>query len=318
MTKVENELDEYGKKVLAPLRLVPPMDLNEITAKKAKFLLQGENLRQDLLIKLDQRSKQGGHKPGALREKLSISIFKALVITLLVLVFIAGSSFTVYASQSSLPGEPLYTVKSLSEDVRLSFTFSKQAKLNLTLDYTTRRIGEIRSLVSAGKSVPEQSSDRYQMELEDALQLAAQMNDQQLVPALNEIKISAEDQGMSVDELISGLPEHASPAIVHLQQRIREQVQLSTIGEKDPQVFRSEIRGREHNRHGPKQSPTSELPGGLPIIATVYPMPSEADYGGGDGMEQTTQAPDHSNQGKGQSQSTPGNGNHSPGPTQTP
>jgi hypothetical protein len=82
-------------------------------------------------------------------------VMKALVGTLIALVILIGSSLTVYASQGSLPGESLYLIKSWSEDVRLSFATSPQTKLNLTLDFTDRRMDEINSLVESGKTFPE-------------------------------------------------------------------------------------------------------------------------------------------------------------------
>jgi len=317
MTNADNELDEYGKKVLEPLRPTPNIDPKVQADEKVRFLLQAEKLQKNLVPRLAE-TRQASCITSTLGDKLSLPVYKVLVVVILLLIFIGGSTFTVYAAQSSLPGEPLYTIKSLSEDIHLSMTFSTKAKLNLTLDYTNRRMSEIRNLVSRGKSLPDQTSVRYQHELEDALQLAAQMDDTQMQVALNEIKYLAENQGISMEELIANLPEQASPAIIRIQERLQEQVQLSAIGENNPQEFRLEIRERAHSRQGPKKSATSDLPGILPTLATIAVTPSPQDDSNGNEMHKSTQAAGHSNADNGQGQSTPGNGNHGPNPTHTP
>jgi hypothetical protein len=305
MIRPDGELDEYGKQVLASLRSIPPIDPQVAAAEKSKYLLQGENLRQDLIPGSGENyTQRDHHRLNALRGKQPSPLFIALGATILVLVFLIGSSFTVYAAQSSLPGQPLYTIKSWSEDIRLSMTFSTKAKLNLTLDYTNRRVDEISRLVASGKAIKDQTSERFQSELDSALQLAVQLNDPQMQNALGQIKGRAESQGMTIEELITKLPPQAEPAIIHLQERLDEQIKLITIGEKDPKSFRTEIHERLHPRKGPKDLPTSDESQSAPADSSSTPMPEEEDNG-------------HSGQGNGHGQSTPGNGNHGPKPTDT-
>jgi hypothetical protein len=313
MTRAEREWDEYGKRALAPLQSVPPPDPKLVAEEKAKFLMQGENLRKALIPNLAAiESRRTNRQPGTIRGIFSTSIHKILVVAILVLVLVTASSFTVYAAQGSLPGETLYPIKSASEDVWLSLTFSTEAKLNLTLEYTNRRMNEIRSLVSKGKPLPDQTSDRYQQELDSALQLAAQLNNQQMQSALGEIKANAEGQGMTVEQLIAKLPVQASPAIIHLQQRLQEQVQLSTFGEEDPQQFRLQIQQREHLRQGPKHSSTEEQSEMMPAQVTASPEPIQQENGNGGEMNQATEVPGKGNQGNKQGQPPSGNGNHGP------
>jgi hypothetical protein len=311
MTRAEREMDEYGKRLLAPLQSAPPPDPKLVAEEKAKFLLQSENIRKNLIPNLAALESQNINRhAGTIRGIFSTSLLKTLVVAILVLVLLTASSFTVYAAQSSLPGEALYTIKSVSEDVRLSLTFSTEAKLNLTLEYTNRRMNEIQGLVSKGKPLPDQTSDRYQQELDSALQLAAQLNNQQIQSALGEIKANAEGQGMTVDQIIAKLPVQASPAIVHLQQRLQEQVQLSTFGEEDPQQFRLEIQQREHLRQGPKHSSTEEQSESMPVQVTASPEPAQQENGNKGGNNQATEMPGKGNQGNKQGQPQPGNGNH--------
>ncbi len=308
MSRTEREMNEYGKRVLSPLQPVPPTDPEIMQAEKAKFLLKGEHLRNNLVPGFTgKKSGATDVHSGGRRGWASLPIYKALWVAVLLLVLLAASSLTVYAAQSSLPGDALYAIKSVSEDIRLSLTFTPQAKLNLTMDYTTKRVGEIQSLVRQGKSLPDQTSQRYLQELEDELQLAAQMNDQAMQTALLMIKVKAEDQGMTVEELIARLPNRASPAIIRLQERLLEQIQLSTIGESNPQAFRTEIQEREHGRHGPRKPSASDQPASLSTEESATGIPSLQSTK--DVMDQGTAQPEHVK---------PGNGNHNPNPTHTP
>jgi len=323
MTRADNELDEYGKRVLAALRPVPPINPQVTAEAKKQFLIQGEVLRQELI------SQTGGvdlvlarRKPNIMQLFQHKPLMKALVAILLaVFVILAGSSFTVYAAQSSLPGQTLYPLKSWSENVRLSMTFSTKAKLDLVLNYTNRRMGEISSLLAGGKALNDQTSERFQRELEDALQLAAQQDDTQIQNALSQIKSHAEHQGLTMEGLIGTLPPQAKPAMLHLQERLVEQVHLSTIGEADPQAFRLQIRERLQKRQGPSHLTDTDEPQSTPAEPTVIPMPAgdEDDHGnGGNGNNQPTDVPGQGGSENDQGQSTPGNGNHGPNASHTP
>jgi Domain of unknown function (DUF5667) len=317
MSRVDDELDRYGKRLLAPLQETPPMDAQISAQEKARFLSRAEKLRKDLtLVSKAAQTHQSRNIFDVFRRKQGIYFIKAMAITILVLGILLGSSFTVYAAQSSLPGETLYAVKSLSEDVRLSLTTSSQEKLNLILDYTNRRADEINQLAARGKSLPEQTSKRYQSELESALQLAANMNDEQMQHALGQIKQQAERQGMTLEELITGLPPQAEPAIIHLQQRLEEQVSLSNLGEKDPKGFRLEMRARQHRPSSTlKTTPVSGNTNPNPTDAPGIPQPTDKqiDNGNGSGNQKPSQAPGHGEPDSGQGNQ--GNGKHTPEPT---
>jgi hypothetical protein len=329
MTRDNNELDEYGKRTLAPLDPTPPLDPKSVSDARAKFLLEGENLRQAI-------NQQPGEEVGRqviknhdilwlLHQK---SVMKSLVTLLLVFVFIlAGSSVTVYASQSSLPGEPLYPVKSWTEDVRIAMTTSPDAKLSLTLDYTNRRVDEISVLLADGKTVNEQTSDRFQKELEDALQLAAQLDDTHMQVALGEIKSHAEKQGLTMKELISKLPPQAIPAVIKLQERLNEQVKLSDVGKTDPADFRLQVHERLKNLQRTKHAPDAGQSHSTPEDVTVTPGPKHDNGNNEDDLNQPSEAPGETGPGngqgqptpgEGQGQPTPGEGNHGHNPTHTP
>jgi hypothetical protein len=318
MSKSDEDLNKFGRRILAPLRSVDPLDPKIAAEERAKFLLQGENHRKGFIATGTYTvSKKSDRRLNKLPGKQPFPLFKTLIAVIMVVIFLVGSSITVYAAQSSLPGEPLYTIKSISEDVRLSMAFSPKAKLDLTLTYTSRRVSEISNLVSEGEVMPVQTSERYQQELENVLELAAQMDDQQMKVALGKIKNMAENQGMTIEELLASLPEQASPAIIRLRERLQEQVMLSSFGESDPQAFRNEIRERQRTRQGLKHTLEPGQTELTPVMNSKTPIPEQGENGSESGME-TAEMPGHNGSGNGQGQATQENGKHGPNATHTP
>jgi hypothetical protein len=317
MTESDEELNKFGKRVFSALRPADPLDPSTAAEEKAKFLAQVENMRSEgLPVITGEPQKKAGRLAGIFHRKQPLPLFKVLIAVMVVVILLVGSSATVFAAQNSLPGDPLYTIKSFSEDVRLTMALTPQTKLDLTLTYTNRRAGEISNLVSNGASLPAQTSERYQQELEHALELAAQLNDQQMQTALIQIKNMAENQGMTIEELLAKLPEQATPAIIRLQERLQEQVMLSSFGESDPQAFRNEMKARQQIRQEMKHSSEPEQTEEFPMIGGNTPMPEQNDTS--TEMTQPTQVPGHKGPDNGQDQNMPGNGNHGQGANHTP
>lgn len=73
----------------------------------------------------------------------------AMSLTAFLAVVMIGTG-TVAASNYSMPGQTLYSVKLASEQVRLAFTFSDVSKTELNAEYANRRTEEIEYLASAG------------------------------------------------------------------------------------------------------------------------------------------------------------------------
>jgi CHAT domain-containing protein len=197
-------------------------------------------------------------------------------------------------------------------------TSSPNAKLSLTLDYTNRRVDEISNLLKDGKAINDQMADRFQWELEDALQLAAQLDDTQMQHALGEIKKHAESQGLTMEELISKLPPQAKIAVVKLQVRLNEQVQLSNIGETDPKKFRNQVRERQKNLQRTNHAPDVDQSQSTPDEISITPIPKQDGNHNGNEKSQPSEVPGHGGPGNGQGQSTPGKGDHERNPTHTP
>lgn len=72
-----------------------------------------------------------------------------------VIIIILGTSGVAFASQNSLPGNTLYPVKLLTEDIRSSLTVSPGAKAKLQTDFAARRVGEVKLLLEENVAEPQ-------------------------------------------------------------------------------------------------------------------------------------------------------------------
>ncbi len=243
-------------------------------------------------------------------------MFNALIAILLALaVFLGGGGATVYAAQDSLPDQALYPLKIFSEDTLLSLTESPQARINYEMDFADRRLAEMTRLLAGGNTIPESLVDRLQNQLDAALRLAAGMDDAEMLRGLEQVRLRSETQLQVLGMLAASAPQSARPALQMAQMRIQEQVQLSALGQADPQEFRLQVMLRMQYQGGTDTSIPGQGNGGGRMGPTSAP-----GQGSGGGMMGPTTTPMPTMQGNGSGSGTPGGMGPGmmPGSTQQP
>lgn len=102
-----------------------------------------------------------------------IPIFKIVSFALIVFLVFGGGG-AVFASQKSLPGDILYPIKTLTENLQETLTFNPQKKAYLYTRLAEKRIGEIKNILeergveSSGLSIAE---ERLAMHVANAQQI---------------------------------------------------------------------------------------------------------------------------------------------------
>jgi hypothetical protein len=331
------KIDPKMNKTLEELRIVPPRDPEAAARGKANFLKQAAGMRAAVSRKQEYRHNGWIHTlfPAFPRKERTPVFNTLMAVILAVAVFFGGAATTVYAAQDSLPNQSLYPVKTWSEDTLLSLTGSPLTRLNYELDFTDRRIAEMTSLAAAGTPIPERVITRLQNELDQALELAAGLEDIQMLQQLEQILLRAETQLQTMNALMAGAPASDQPVLLQAHARIQEQVRLCALGETDPGGFRLQIRQRQQYRGGsgigtPGLENEPQLHGGTPMPALNgpqtpggTPMPTGNGYGPGpgNGLHNPDGTPvptgsNSSNPGGNQPSGTPGQ--YGPGPQSTP
>ena len=128
---------------------------------------------------------------------------------------LGGTGTTAFAAQASLPSDLLYPVKIFSEDFRLALTTDSQAEFNLLLELAQKRASEIAEMANAGDPVSSSVNLRLQEHLEQAVQQAAQLDDEawELVFARNLLLMHY--YGLCTPSLLQASVAHHTPMLVN-------------------------------------------------------------------------------------------------------
>jgi hypothetical protein len=267
-----DSIDPRLQKLLQQLEAVP-RDPQVAACRRAEFLAQAESLQQTVPAR-----PRGWLSP--LRLRLSMSALTAAVIVLVLV--LGGAGVTVYAAQDALPTDPLYAVKILSEDVRVSLAGDSEAQVGLLLDFSNRRTEEIVALgarfdasqSAGGVPVADQVIARQQAQIENALQIAARMDDTGMTRELARVRDNVAQQLQVVETAQVQSPEQAAPTFSRAQTMLGEQHAFAEMGVNDPAAFRARAREQPQNRPPlPTALPTPRI---IPATRTLLPRPTDS------------------------------------------
>lgn len=142
----------------------------------------------------------------------------AVSVALTIVILFVGTGLTVQASQSSLPGDNLYPVKRLSENVQTAFTVGQSANAALAVTLAQRRIQE--AIALAGQASVEETRH---------------LSIESLIDQLNETMAK-------IAQLQETDPQHASTLAEQLGQSLTQHQQtLRQISEQAPAQQRERI-----------------------------------------------------------------------------
>ena len=74
--------------------------------------------------------------------------FSLVTVMVIIAILFGGTTMTAYASQSALPGDPLYQVKTSMEKTQVIFSFNAASRAELDLELAQRRLDEISALIA--------------------------------------------------------------------------------------------------------------------------------------------------------------------------
>ncbi len=103
------------------------------------------------------------------RDKMNLLLYRVLAVVLAAAVALAGMGGGVVLAADSLPGDVLYGVKLLSEDVRLVLTPDPADRAELALAFVALRVQEMARLAQQGEDVPGAVVARLTRQMEQAM-----------------------------------------------------------------------------------------------------------------------------------------------------
>ncbi len=156
---------------------------------------------------------------------------RAAVATLvIVLVVGALGGGTAYASQSSVPGEVLYPVKTGTENIRLLAAGSPVAKAELNIEFAARRLKELSKVVNKDEESARAAADRYRRHLEAAnRQLEQSGATLELTNHLEGIITEMQSLVYTCDDLIAANPANSGPVYEAATQAVNSHIKAIQI-----------------------------------------------------------------------------------------
>ena len=238
------KLDPKMERQLASLEKVEPRSQASIESGRAEYLarIQTEIQFAPVSTKMRlikwKRALTMFYIPGKEKNKM----MKIVVSALLTLALVTGGlGATVAAAQSSMPDDLLYPVKLLSEDARLDMAGDPDDALQLSLEFASRRMIEIQTMLQGGEVPPDAVILRLQAQVENAMRLAVNQSDDKAVMALNQIR----EQLRIQTETMAQLQVHGDPSLAQAQLQVevmlQNQLQMAGAGAENPTMLREQL-----------------------------------------------------------------------------
>jgi hypothetical protein len=251
-----NELDPRLAELLDGLKSVPERDPRAAMRGKNKFLAEA--------VSLSESRRHSGWTTifQIKKEKFAMNL---IVSVLVIAGLLFGGGATVSAAQDALPTDALYQVKLLSEDAQLLFNTDPVAEVKLLMQQARTRTQEMAALNAEGVTPPGALMTRTQDRINQALEVAATLDETEVTDTLLQIRDQLRTQDQLLDQLQDGSCADCEPAIDQTRDMLRDQLRQVEDGLADPQGF------IYRHRNGiptpePTEVPTTEVATEVPVV----------------------------------------------------
>jgi uncharacterized membrane protein YgcG len=220
----------------------PPPDPRVVARSRAQFLAQA--------ISEDEIQRRSGWKSIFRKEQFAMNI---IVSVLVIVGLLASGGITVKASQDDLPNEPLYGVKTWSENVSLQFQKNPEAKVERLMELAQSRVQEMSQMLESGQTPPDQVRLRLEQHLQQALQLCSNMDDAALDRTLLQLRDQLQQHEREMQNLQNHAVQNAQPILERTHAMLQTHLQLANDGLQNHEMFRNTVRNGFH--YGLTQTP---------------------------------------------------------------
>lgn len=207
------------------------------------------------------------NRQGLVRGKFLQLTFKPMpiVIGAMIVALLAGGGGTVYASQGSLPGDTLYPVKLMTEDVQTTVAFDPEKKAEIETRFANRRLEEIQKLQGRLKKkngeikpeVVEKAMERAAERLEKVEARITEMEEGVLkdkaLLAASRLEEALQKHEQLLSDLAGEVPDVAEEALLRAQAKAALQAEraLGTIARLEKRDdLKERIREKAKNEAG--------------------------------------------------------------------
>jgi len=263
---------------LEQIKEVPPRNPQVAARARARFLAEA--------VAASEARRQRGWNFIFRKQQFAMNV----VVTLLVIagLFIGGGT-TVKAAQDDLPNEPLYAIKTLSEDVSLQFQKDPEAKVERLMELAQTRVQEMDRLIASGQTPPDQVRVRLEQHLEQTLAVSSNMDDAALDRALPQLRDQLQQRDRDMQRLQAHAAQNAQPILNRTRTMLQTQLAVVGNGLQDHEMFRSAVRnGLVYEQTQTPPALGSSTPSTPPEEPSGQATPPPGNPGNGNGLGPTT------------------------------
>lgn len=305
---MNDEIDPKLRARLDELKDVPARDHHAAARGRARFLAEAASRLAPVSIPVKGRHREW--KTFTVKE--NFAVMKAVIAVVIALSLLIGGTATVYAAQDDLPNEPLYGLKLFTENARLWANTDPGMEVELLMQFVQVRVQEMNAMAMEGETPPAQVTQRLEMHIQQALQVAAGMDDDAMQGALERIRTTLQEQERLMTQAQAQTDEESSQAMTQARETIENRIRMVDEGVADPQGFRNTIRTEQELHTGWTATPPGQQGNGS---GSGTGTPTDTGNGNGSGS-------DGSGDGSGSDNKpgtpTPGAGNGTPMTVHTP
>ncbi len=216
------EIDAALLEKISLLEKTPERDAEMAAQTRGKFLAEVDNLplpgsasSMGWLLGLFGFNQPSSAAMSIGKRKFSFSTIAAALFVIVVL--FGGATATAYASQTALPGDALYPVKTSLEQTRISLANDAYNQAQLHLQFAQRRLNEIKELLAQGRTNDiEFASSEFEHYVQEAMKAAqiVMAADSERGAELNKLVSQALlDYASALKSVLVAAPEAVKPVV---------------------------------------------------------------------------------------------------------
>jgi uncharacterized membrane protein YgcG len=250
--KDNTELEDMVQNWLDELKPVPPRNPKVAAQGRARFLAQA--------VSASEFQRHKGWTSIFRKERFAMNMLMSILI---IAGLLFGGGATVNAAQDDLPNDPLYGVKTWSEEVSLQFQKDPETKVDRLMELIQIRVQEMTQLIDSGQTPPDQVRIRLEEHMRQAFQLCSNMDDLALDQRLLQLRALLQQQERDIERLQLHASQNAQPILERTRAMLQTRLQLVEDGLLNHEMFRNTV------RHGPQYGPTQIRPTSAPVTTST-------------------------------------------------
>lgn len=165
----------------------------------------------------------------------------ALISVFVIATLLFGGGMTVRASQDDLPDQPLYGVKTWSEDLSLRFEKNEEAQVERLMELAQIRTQEMAEMTTAGEPVPDRIRLRLEEHIQQALQICSSLDDAAMNRTLLRLQERLRDRDRDMEQLQLHANPDGLPTLERTRTMLQERLRLVEAGLLNHEMFRHAV-----------------------------------------------------------------------------